>query len=58
MGYSLLIRDRESIFDSSLFWDIYCLFFGGSGVERWWNPKKCWKRTFKGAKLGSVMVMT
>ena len=53
---SLLIRDRELVFGPYLFWDNYGVFFDGPGVVRWWNPKKRWKRTLRGVKLGSVMV--
>lgn len=38
-----------------MFWDIYGVFFGESGVDRWWNPKKRRKKTLVGvnwAKLG------
>ncbi len=41
-----------------LFWDIFGVFNGGPRVERWWNPKKCWKKTLRGVKLGLAMVMT
>ena len=52
VGRSLLIRNRESVFDSSLFWLFMVLFFGGPGVERWWNQKKRWKRTLRGCQIG------
>lgn len=39
MGRSFFIRDLKSLFDSSLFWVIYGVSFGGPEDERWRNPE-------------------
>lgn len=51
MGRLLLIRDQESVFDSSWIWVLW-VFFGEPEVERWCNPKKRWERTFNGCQIG------